>query len=159
MLTTPMIRALAFIVAAVFACASCQSAEDKARVAFSARLKDRKQLTREELVRFYDEIGRALGRRKLLAKQGAVTRELDERQQAAVLGMLSEPTLVGDSGVRADGTRTLRGVNANGTPATSEIDATQTLWIDVDSFLPVRYEFTYAMAGLGDFAYDLIVAP
>jgi len=154
-----VIRTLIFVLVAAFACASCQSAEDKARAEFSARLKDRKQLSRDELVRLYSEIGRALGRRKLLAKQGAVTRELDERQQAAVLGMLSDPTLVGDSGVRADGTRTLRGVNANGTPATSEIDATQTLWIDVESFLPVRYEFTYAMAGLGDFAYDLIVVP
>jgi len=152
-------RTLVLVLAAAFACASCQSAENKARAEFSARLKDKKALTREELVRLYDEIGRALGRHKLLAKQGAVTRELDERQQAAVLGMLSDPTLVGDSGVRADGTRTLRGLNANGTPATSEIDATQFLWIDVDRFLPVRYEFTYAMAGLGDFAYDLIVAP
>jgi hypothetical protein len=147
------------LLAAAFACASCQSAEEKARAAFSVRLKQQKPLTREELVRFYDEIGRALGRRKLLAKQGAVTRELDERQQAAVLGMLSDPTLVGDAGVRVEPGRTLRGLSANGTPPTSEIEATQLLWIDADRCLPVRYEFTYAMAGLGDFAYDLIVAP
>jgi hypothetical protein len=147
------------LLAAAFACASCQSAEEKARAEFSVRLKQPKPLTREELVRFYDEIGRALGRRKLLAKQGAVTRELDERQQAAVLGMLSDPTLVGDAGVRVEQARTLRGLSANGTPPTSEIEATQLLWIDADRCLPVRYEFIYAMAGLGDFAYDLIVAP
>jgi arsenate reductase-like glutaredoxin family protein len=152
-------RILVFVLAAAFACTSCQSAEDKARAEFSVRLKQQKPLTRDELVRFYDEIGRALGRRKLLAKQGAVTRELDERQQAAVLGMLSDPTLVGDAGVRAEQGRTLRGLSANGTPPTSEIEATQLLWIDTDSFLPVRYDFTYAMAGLGDFTYDLIVVP
>jgi hypothetical protein len=147
------------LLAVAFACASCQSAEEKARAEFSVRLKQQKQLTREELVRFYDQIGRALGRRQLLAKQGAITRELDERQQAAVLGMLSDPTLVGDAGVRVEQERTLRGLSANGTPPTSEIEATQLLWIDADRYLPVRYEFTYAMAGLGDFAYDLIVAP
>jgi hypothetical protein len=73
--------------------------------------------------------------------------------------MLSDPTLVGDGGVRVDQGRTFRGLTANGTPPTSEIDATQLLWIDADSFLPARYEFTYAMAGLGDFSYDLTVAP
>jgi hypothetical protein len=154
-----MTRALVFVLAAAFAGVSCQSAEEKARAEFSARLKQQKQLTREELVRLYDEIGRALGRRILLAKQGAVTRELDERQQAAVLGMLSDPTLVGDGGVKVDQGRTFRGLTANGTPPTSEIDATQLLWIDADRFLPARYEFTYAMAGLGDFSYDLTVAP
>lgn len=153
-----MTRVLAFVIAAV-ACASCQSAEDSARAELSVRLKQQKQLTREDLVRFYDEIGRAIGRRTLLAKQGAVTRELDARQQAAVLGMLSDPALVGDAGVRVEQGRTLRGLNANATPPTSEIEATQLLWIDADSFLPVRYEFTYAMAGLGDFSYDLSVAP
>jgi hypothetical protein len=156
---TEVTRALAFFLAAAFACAACPSAADKARADFSARLKQRTQLTREELVRLYDEIGRALGRRKLLAKQGAVTRELDERQQAAVLGMLSEPSLVGDAGVHVEQGRTLRGLSANGTPPTSEIEATQLLWIDTDSFLPVRYEFTYAMAGLGDYGYDLTVSP
>ena len=154
-----MRRGLVLALVAAFACTACQSAEDKARSEFSARLKLQKQLTHEELVRFYDEIGRALGRRPLLAKQGAITRELDERQQAAVLGMLSDPALVGDAGVRAEQGRTLRGLNANATPPTSEIEATQLLWIDADSFLPVRYEFTYAMAGLGDFSYDLTVTP
>jgi hypothetical protein len=150
---------LLFLIAAAFAFAGCQSREEKARAEFSARLKQQRQLTPEEMVRLYEEIGRTLGARKLLAKQGAVTRELDEREQAAVLGMLSDPTLVGDSGVRVEGARTLRGLHANGTPRISEIEATQFLWIDVDAFVPARYEFTYAMAGLGDYTYDLTVAP
>ena len=41
----------------------------------------------------------------------------------------------------------------------SEIDATAILWIDTDTFLPRRYELAYAMSGLGDYAYDLTVAP
>ena len=32
----------------------------------------------------------------------------------------------------------------------SELDATQTLWIDVDSFVPKRYEFEYSSPGFGD---------
>jgi hypothetical protein len=52
---------------------------------------------------------------------------------------------------------TLRGLNANATPPMSEIDASQTLWIDVDTFQPRRYEFAYSMPGLGDSAYDLVV--
>ena len=41
----------------------------------------------------------------------------------------------------------------------SEVDATQTLWIDVDTFVPKRYEFQYSMPGFGDYAYDLTFGP
>jgi hypothetical protein len=147
------------LAAAIAVGAACQSPEEKARVEFSARLKDPRLLSREEIVRFYDEIGRAIAGKHMRAKQGAVTRDLDERQKAAVLGMLSDPTLVGDRGVRTEDKRTLRGLDAGATPPTSEIDAAQTLWIDVDTFIPIRYEFAYSMPGLGDYAYDIIVEP
>src|SRR3954467_1444045 len=82
---------LLFLIAAAFAFAGCQSREEKARAEFSARLKQQRQLTPEEMVRLYEEIGRTLGARNLLGKRGPVTRERDEREQAAVLGMLSIP--------------------------------------------------------------------
>jgi hypothetical protein len=152
-------RLLCVLLAIAATTLACESKEEKARAEFSARLKQEARLTREEIARLYEEIGRALAGRKILAKQGAVTRELDDRQSAAVLGMLSDPSLVGDRGVRTVNGVTMRGLDANGTPPTSEIDATQILWIDVETFLPRRYEFTYAMSGLGDYAYDLEVAP
>src|SRR3954467_11614476 len=85
------VRAGLLLIAAAFAFAACQSREEKARAEFSARLKQQRQLTPEEMVRLYEEIGRTLGARNLLGKRGPVTRERDEREQAAVLGMLSIP--------------------------------------------------------------------
>jgi hypothetical protein len=138
---------------------ACESKEDKARAEFQTRLKRQTRLTREDIAHLYDEIGRALAGKRLQARQGAVTRDFDDRQRAAILGMLSDPTIVGDYGVRTVNGVTMRGLDANGTPPTSEIDATQILWIDVDTFLPRRYEFSYAMSGLGDYAYDVAVIP
>jgi hypothetical protein len=151
-------RTIAIILVAVLA-AACQSPEQKARAAFSARLKQEQLLSRDEMVRLYQEIGRALEGKTITVRQGAVTRELNDEERAAVIGLLSVPELVGDRGVRVVDGATLRGVNANATPPTSEIDASQTLWIDVDTFQPRRYEFGYSMPGLGDYAYDLIVTP
>ena len=36
------------------------------------------------------------------------------------------------------------------------VQAPGTVWIDVSSLLPRRYEFTYAMPGFGDTAFDLV---
>jgi hypothetical protein len=38
----------------------------------------------------------------------------------------------------------------------SELDAARTLWIDVETFLPHRFELTYSLPGFGDYAYDLV---
>jgi hypothetical protein len=72
-----------------------------------------------------------------------------------VLGLLSDPGEVYDGGLRVDGKKVWRGLKTGATPALSELDATQTLWIDVDSFVPRRYEFEYSSPGFGDYAYDL----
>jgi len=52
-----------------------------------------------------------------------------------------------------------RGLTTGATPAMSELDAMQTLWIDVDSFVPRRYEFAYSSPGFGDYSYDLMLGP
>jgi hypothetical protein len=39
----------------------------------------------------------------------------------------------------------------------SELDAMQTLWIDIDSLVPRRYEFAYSSPGFGDYAFDLVL--
>ena len=76
-----------------------------------------------------------------------------------MLGMLSDPGEVYDGGLRVDGKNVWRGLKTGGTAAMSELDATQTLWIDVDSFVPRRYEFEYSSPGFGDYAYDLTFGP
>lgn len=153
-----MSRSLCLLVA-VAVLSACQSPAEKARSEFSIRLKQDARLTSAERQRFFDEIAAAIAGRPVHVKQGGVTRALDEQQRVAVLGMLSDPAAVYDSGVRIEGGNTWRGIKAGGTPATSEVDATQTLWIDVDTFLPMLYDFTYSMPGFGDYSYELSVGP
>jgi hypothetical protein len=144
---------------AVLAFSGCQSSEEKARAEFRTRLKQERRLTRDELRRLFDEIAPVIAGRPVHVKQGAVTRALDEEQRVAVLGMLSDPAAVYDSGLKLEGGSAWRGVKAGGTPVMSEVDATQTLWIDTDTLVPKRYEFAYSMPGFGDYAYDLSFGP
>ena len=60
--------------------------------------------------------------------------------------------------LKVDGQNVWRGLKTGGATVLSELDATQTLWIDVDSFVPRRYEFEYSSPGFGDYAYDLTFA-
>ena len=76
-----------------------------------------------------------------------------------MLGLLTDPAAVYDAGPKTEGNATWRGLKAGGTPVHSEVDATQTLWIDVETFEPRRYEFEYSMPGQGDYSYDLSFGP
>ena len=38
-----------------------------------------------------------------------------------------------------------------------QIEAFRRLWVDVETFLPRRFEFAYAFPGFGDYSYDLVV--
>lgn len=122
-----------------------------------ARLKEERRLTPDEIRAFFDQIALVVGDRKVNVKQGAITRELSSEERASVLRMLSDPNSVYDEGLRREGGSTWRGLTTGATPATSELDAMQTLWFDVDSFVPRRYEFQYSSPGFGDYAYDLIL--
>jgi hypothetical protein len=152
-------RLLCLLIAIAALSAACQSPEQKARAEFSTRLKQDRRLTPDELRRLFDEIAPVVATRPLHATEGALTRVLDEQQRVAVLGMLSDPTAVYDGGLRLASKGTWRGVKTGGTPVMSEIDATQTLWIDVDTFVPQRFEFEYSVPGFGDYAYDLAFGP
>jgi hypothetical protein len=148
---------VALAVAAAFAGLGCQSPERRARAELSARLKQSTKLTKGEQSRLFAEIGRAIDGKVIKIRQGAVKRALDKAESDAVLGMLVEPDAVYDIGLRVDGPTILRGLESGGTPVHSEVDAKQALWIDVETFLPKRYEFAYSMPGLGDVSYDLLV--
>jgi hypothetical protein len=133
--------------------------EDSARAAMQARLKQDTRLTPDEIRTFFDQMAPVIAGKKLSVKQGALTRALDDEQRTSVLGMLSDPGAVYDGGLRVERNHVWRGLKTGGTMALAELDATQTLWVDVDSFFPCRYEYEYSSPGFGDYAYDLSFEP
>ena len=123
------------------------------------RLKEERRLTPDEIRAFFDQIAPEVADKKVRVRQGAVTRELSADERTSVLGILSDPARVYDEGLRHEGSGMWRGLTTGATPAMSELDAMQTLWIDVDSFVPRRYEFAYSSPGFGDYSYDLRFGP
>jgi hypothetical protein len=151
------VRLIYALLAGVALLIACRRAEDPAHVSMRARLKEARRLTPDEIRAFFDQIAPVVGDKKVSVKQGAVTRELTAEERISVLGILSDPGRVYDEGLRRDGNNVWRGLTTGATPAMSELDAMQTLWIDVDSFIPRRYEFAYSSPGFGDYAFDLVL--
>ena len=150
-------RRIYWLLASAVLLVACQPAEDPARVSMRARLKEERRLAPDEIRALFDQIAPGVGDRKVSVKQGAVTRELSPEERTSVLGILSDPGRVYDEGLRREGNSIWRGLTTGATPAMSELDAMQTLWIDVDSFVPRRYEFAYSSPGFGDYAFDLVL--
>ena len=138
---------------------ACRPAEDPMRAELRARLRQQTRLTPTEIHTLFEQIGPAIADRQVTVKEGALTRTLNDEQRAAVLGMLGDPAAVYDAGLRTDGGNVWRGLRTGATSPMSELDAMQTLWIDVDTFTPRRYEFEYSSPGFGDYAYDLAFIP
>jgi len=151
-------RRAASLLLVVSSLAACQR-EDPARTAMRTRIKQETRLTPAEMRTFFDQIAVSIAGEKVMVREGALTRSLDDQQRGSVLGLLSDPESVADGGLKVEGEHMWRGVEADATPALAELSATQTLWIDVDSFVPRRYEFTYSSPGFGDYAYDLTFVP
>lgn len=133
---------------------ACGEREDPARAAFRARLTEDGPLSSAELARFRDEIAKAIEGRTFL-KQGPVAQPLDAEEQVIVFGMLTEPAGMYDEGLRTEGEKTFRVLNAPGRSTNSEIEAVRRLWVDVETFLPRRFEFAHAFPGHGEYAFDL----
>lgn len=74
-----------------------------------------------------------------------------------MLGMLIDRTGVFDEGVRSGGGRQARVFNAPGQSNNPEIEASRRLFVDVETLLPLRFEFAYAFPSPDDYAYDLDV--
>jgi len=150
-------RRIYWLLAGAALLVGCHPAEDPARVSMRARLKEERRLTPDEIRAFFDQIAPGVGDKTVSAKQGAVTRELSAEERTSVLGILSDPGRVYDEGLRREGNSIWRGLTTGATPAMSELDAMQTLWIDIDSLVPRRYEFAYSSPGFGDYAFDLVL--
>jgi hypothetical protein len=151
----PRVLCLLIVMSSLVAC----QREAPAHSALRARLKQETRLTPDEIRTFFDQIAGAIADQKVTVREGALTRALDGQQRESVLGLLSDPGLVSDAGLRVEGGHTWRGIESDATPPLAELSATQTLWIDSDSFVPRRYELKYSSAGFGDYTYDLIFAP
>jgi hypothetical protein len=143
-------RLPAFVVllALVFACGGPDAA-------VRARLRDARPLTREEIAQTLAGVNRAMGGRVPLLRQGAVTRQMDEKERNAVFNVLADARDLEDAGPKAVGGLQMRGLRAPATSPQSEIEAMATVWIDTGTLLPRLYEYAYAMPGFGDFTYDL----
>jgi hypothetical protein len=139
------------------AISTCARPEDPARVELRQRLEQEARLSDQELGRLCDEVGRTIEGRAFRIKDGDATKELIGEQHSVVFGMLSNRAGLFDEGLRREGGITYRVLNGPGRSNNAEIEAAQRLWIDVETFLPLRYQFFYAFPGYGDYAYDLVV--
>jgi hypothetical protein len=105
------------------------------------------------------EVGRAAADRRFRVTKGAEAGELNPEQREVVFSMVRDPVGVYDEGVRQVDNTTYRVLNGPGRSDNAEIEALQRLWIDLETFLPGRYQFAYAFPGYGDYEYQLTVQP
>jgi len=123
--------------------------------AIARRLSSPSPLTRDEMAQLLAGVNRAMGGRVPLLRQGAVSRQMDEKERNAVFNVLADPRGLEDVGLRTVDGAPARGLRTPATSPQSEVEATATVWVDAATLLPRRYDYTYAMPGFGDFSYDL----
>jgi hypothetical protein len=141
-------RAAAFLLTLCLITVACESAEEATRARSGS-------LTHAEVNQLVSYTLAAIGGRPVRVREQGAVRALDAKGRAEVLTVLGGGVPVSDAGIRSFDNRTLRGIEGPGTPTHSELDAAQTLWIDIDTFLPHRFELTYSLPGFGDYAYDI----
>ena len=124
-----------------------------------ARLKQTAPLSKAELDQLRAEVNRSMAGHTFRVAQEGAPQEMDDRRKAIVFGMLTDPAGMFDEGLRTKGASTFRVLNAPGESQSEEIEATRRLWIDVDTLLPGRFEFAYAVPSPEDYGFDLTVAP
>jgi hypothetical protein len=108
-------------------------------------------------VRVFEEVSEAIEGRTVRIVRGSTTSEMGAAEREVALGMLSDRTGVFDEGLRTGGGRRARVFNAPGQSTNPEIEASRRLFIDLESFLPLRFEFAYAYPSPDDYSYDLVV--
>jgi hypothetical protein len=144
---------------ATLAVSACAPPEDPARVELRDRLRQEARLSETEITRLTDEVAKSIDKKtvRITVHDGTLTPQGDRR--AEVFSVLHDRTGVYDEGLKREGGTTYRILNGPGDSDNAEIEATQRLWVDIETLLPRRYEFTYAFQGYGDYAFDLAVEP
>lgn len=149
--------------------AGCATPEDPARIELRARLKQTAILSEQELGRMLNEVDRSIGEKVVRFTQNAVTGEpitvqlgtgeLNKEQREVVLGMLTNHNGVYDEGLSTVGDAPVRVFNAPGLSLHAEYSAARRLFVDLETFLPRRFEFRYEFPGMGDYSLELVVEP
>ena len=150
-------RRLALMLLASIASAACASPEDPARAGLRSRLSQEARLSADEIARVFEEVNRTLDGKTIRIVHGSTPIEMGSTDREVVLGMLTDRAGVYDEGLRTGGGRRARVFNAPGQSNNPEIEANRRLFVDVESFLPLRFEFGYAFPSPEDYAYDLAV--
>jgi hypothetical protein len=147
----------AFFLLATIGLASCAPPEDPARAELRSRLKQQESLSADEIARVFDEVDRVLQGKTVRIVRGSAATDLGAAERDIVLGMLADRTGVFDEGLRSGGGRQARVFNAPGQSNNPEIEASRRLFVDVETFLPLRFEFAYAFPSPDDYSYDFEV--
>ena len=151
-------RATALLVlVASMALASCAGTEpeDPARIALRERLRQDTQLAPEELAQLRAEVLKTMGDRVVNVRDAQGTHLIPNERQSAVFGMLSDPAGLFDEGLRNESGVLLRVLNAPGAAPSSEIDAARRLFINVETLLPERFDFSYGFPSPENYTYEL----
>jgi hypothetical protein len=147
----------ALILLATIGLVSCTAREDPARIELRSRLKQQQSLTAAEIGRVFDEVAKAMQSKRVRIARGSTATDLGAAEREVALGMLTDRTGVFDEGLRSGGGRQARVFNAPGQSNNPEIEASRRLFVDVETFLPLRFEFAYAFPSPDDYSYDLEV--
>jgi hypothetical protein len=151
------VRRIATVLVAVIGIAGCTPTENPERTALRARIEQEEQLSPDEIARVFDQVDEALHGKTIRVARGATKADLSAAERDIVLGMLSDRAGVFDEGLRSGGGRRARVFNAPGKSNNPEIEASRRLFVDVETFLPLRFEFAYAFPSPDDYTLDLIV--
>jgi len=145
------------ILVALIGVAACAPRDDPQRAELRARLRQETQLSPDEIARVFEQVQRSLQGKPIRIAHGATKTDLGASERDAVLEMLSDRAGVFDEGLRTGGGRRARVFNAPGVSNNPEIEASRRLLVDVETFLPLRFEFAYAFPNPDDYSLDLIV--
>jgi hypothetical protein len=151
------VRRIAILLLAAVAIARCSPAENPQRVELRTRLTQEGPLSQEQIGRVFEQIEQALQDKTIRVSRGATTNDLGAAEREVVLGMLRDRAGVFDEGLRSGGGRRARVFNAPAVSNNPEIEATRRLFVDVETLLPLRFEYASAFASPDDYSLDLIV--
>ncbi len=124
-------------------------------MALRERASQEARLLDAELATFREEVARSIGGKKVSLSAVGMTRPLTEDERPMILGMLENPAGMFDEGLKTEDGVLLRVLNAPAESTNAEIEAARRLYVDVQTFLPKRFEFFHAFAGYEDYAFEL----
>ena len=148
---------IALVLVCLIGSVACSPAENPERTALIARLGQEGQLSPDEIGRVFEQVDQVLRGKTVRVAHGAISTDLGDAERAVVLGMIGDRAGVFDDGLRTGGGRQARVFNAPGRSNNPEIEATRRLFVDVETFLPLRFEFSYAFPSPDDYSLDLMV--